>query len=548
MKQEAAFSLQNGAIYDPQNRLRFFKGLAISQSPSIEEAPIFFQKLSEKGFNLLLWQLTWDSIEPNEPEEYDEEFLAQLRLVLKCAEDYDISVIMQPVMNGWNKLIGGVGAPDWTLKTIGIDSEKLLKSIEKAQNFIKENKMPKTTENPIVKYVKDTMFTLFWAGKDFVPNLLIEGDNIQDYLQTKYIDAMKHTARRIKDCKAVIGFSCMNSAEKGFINSKIFFENEDNPTGIKIRTEYELPSFEAIKAANGFNAEYIKQRASFPIIKQSGNLILSFEDNIFAENKQCPWKDILWHTENNKNIVLNNTNYFCNTDTDFAQDYYKTFQQSFIAGFQKKRGHYIFLSEPSKDNEKTEWIVGEYDSEINSTIEKEGGVLPNFDSEASKIIETYYIPKSTKTITGQVDIKDFEKRFLTELDLAKKDGVPTFGINQNQLNASLKDFFNNNFDSFVFMEEGFDIPYPMALNGKLIKIKTTFAANIIFEMQWESVPVSVDENLNASEIFIPKEMFPNGWKVELFDGVGTVTCEPEKNRLYITTFTAQKCTVKVVSD
>ena len=550
MKQEAAFILQNGAIYDPQNRSRFFKGTTISQNISLEDAPSFFQSLSDKGINLLLWQITWDSIEPEEPEKYDEEYLAQLRLVLKYAEDYDISIIMQPVMKGWNKLAGGVGAPDWTLKTIGIDSEKLSKSIETAQNFIQENKLPKTTENPIIKYVKDTMFTLFWAGKDFAPDLLIEGDNIQDYLQTKYIDAMKHTARRIKDCKSVIGFSCMNGAEKGFVDLATLLGKEENPITIKIKADYGLSSFEAIKAANGYKAEFVKQGTNLPLLKQTGNLTLALEENIFMEGKQCPWKNSLWSLDENQNILLNKDKYFCSTnENSFAQKYYKTFQQDFVAGFQKKRGHYIFLSEPANGNEKVQWIVGEFDSDRNSMVEKEGGVLPDFDIEAAKIIAAYNIPKVAKTITGQIDIKDFEKKFDSEMNLAKKIGIPVLGIMSEQLNANLNDFYENHFESYVFKDTDFVSPYPIAINGKLQKIKIEHNTNPSFEMQWESVPVSAEADPeNATEIFIPKELFPDGWKVELFEGVGTVACEPEKNRLYITTLTAQKCTVKVVSD
>ena len=116
--------------------------------------------------------------------------------------------------------------------------------------------------------------------------------------------------------------------------------------------------------------------------------------------------------------MLNNEKYFCNTSTSFAENYYKTFQQDFVAAFQKKRGHYIFLSEPCKENDRAEWIVGDYDSARNSTVEKEGGVLPNFDIEASKIIVSYNVPKATKTITGQIDIKDFEKKFTADLDFA----------------------------------------------------------------------------------------------------------------------------------
>ena len=35
-----------------------------------------------------------------------------------------------------------------------------------------------------------TMFTLFFAGRDFAPKLLVEGQNIQDFLQGHFIAAM----------------------------------------------------------------------------------------------------------------------------------------------------------------------------------------------------------------------------------------------------------------------------------------------------------------------------------------------------------------------
>jgi hypothetical protein len=44
-----------------------------------------------------------------------------------------------------------------------------------------------------------TLFTLFFAGRDFAPNCIIDGSNIQDYLQSHYIEAFGQLADRIRD-------------------------------------------------------------------------------------------------------------------------------------------------------------------------------------------------------------------------------------------------------------------------------------------------------------------------------------------------------------
>ena len=40
------------------------------------------------------------------------------------------------------------------------------------------------------KLAVGTMFTLFFAGRDFAPNFEIDGSNIQDFLQGHYIGAI----------------------------------------------------------------------------------------------------------------------------------------------------------------------------------------------------------------------------------------------------------------------------------------------------------------------------------------------------------------------
>ena len=43
------------------------------------------------------------------------------------------------------------------------------------------------------------MWTLFWAGRDFTPDFVIEGQNVQDYMQSHYLGCLQEVGKRIKD-------------------------------------------------------------------------------------------------------------------------------------------------------------------------------------------------------------------------------------------------------------------------------------------------------------------------------------------------------------
>lgn len=64
------------------------------------------------------------------------------------------------------------------------------------------------------------IFTLFFAGKDFAPKAIINGQNIQDYLQDHLIAACKHLAMRIHEAgdlenDVVVGWESMNEPARG---------------------------------------------------------------------------------------------------------------------------------------------------------------------------------------------------------------------------------------------------------------------------------------------------------------------------------------------
>jgi hypothetical protein len=67
-----------------------------------------------------------------------------------------------------------------------------------------------------------TAFTLFWAGRDFAPKCLLDGVNIQEWLQRHYVDAFGALAERIAEAGdlndvCVMGWDSMNEPLQGYL-------------------------------------------------------------------------------------------------------------------------------------------------------------------------------------------------------------------------------------------------------------------------------------------------------------------------------------------
>jgi hypothetical protein len=164
---------------------------------ALVEANNHFSRLRAWGFTFVRLLITWEAVEHKGPGEYDEEYLDYLLALVRKGRTYGISFLIDPHQDVWSRWTGGDGAPAWTLDLVGFDISSLHASgaAFTHQGYLEENGAdailpPMTWPSNHHKLAAGTMFTLFFAGKDFAPNLKIGDINIQDFLQGHYIAAM----------------------------------------------------------------------------------------------------------------------------------------------------------------------------------------------------------------------------------------------------------------------------------------------------------------------------------------------------------------------
>ncbi|KAL4921795.1 glycoside hydrolase superfamily [Aspergillus aurantiobrunneus] len=192
---------------------------------SLGNAHTHFARLWKLGFNTIRYMFTWEAIEHEGPGKYDDEWISFTIEVLRIAKQYRFYVFMDPHQDVWSRLSGGSGAPAWTLYAAGLDP----RGFKKTQAALVQNtwndpaKFPKMIwATNYTRLACQTIFTLFWAGRDFAPKAIINGINIQDYLQGHYIAACKYLAQKIHDAgdlenDPVIGWESLNEPQRGLI-------------------------------------------------------------------------------------------------------------------------------------------------------------------------------------------------------------------------------------------------------------------------------------------------------------------------------------------
>lgn len=137
----------------------------------------------------------------------------------------------------WSRFTGGSGAPIWTLHACNLQPRNFSKTYSALlQPFYVDpratgNETPSPTQFPAMIWSTNydrlanlTMWTLFFAGREYAPQCVIDGMNIQDWLLSHYLGAVAALASAIAQAdggslleRVVIGWDSINEPAEGLI-------------------------------------------------------------------------------------------------------------------------------------------------------------------------------------------------------------------------------------------------------------------------------------------------------------------------------------------
>jgi hypothetical protein len=323
----------------------------------LEEAESHFRRLKNAGMTFLRLIVTWEAVEHEGPGIYDEAYLAYLRKILIIAEKEGISVFIAPHQDVWSRWTGGDGAPAWTMEKLGMnlehcDSCGAAVTRQRYALYHKSKKAPNGEDFPKMiwasnynRYAAATMFSLFFAGKTYAEDLQIEGENVQDWLQNRYIAAFKHVQRRLKNCSCVAGWGSMNEPHFGFLSH----QNLENPENFVIPTGPRPSPWQAIRAASGFPVEVPVYK-----IESLGKKVSYYETfnpqgiSLFKDGFSCPWKQAgVWREEGGAPKLLRADHFsrYQGRPVNFADDFLKPFIVKYIDTMKQADERSLFFIE-----------------------------------------------------------------------------------------------------------------------------------------------------------------------------------------------------------
>jgi hypothetical protein len=130
--------------------------------------------------------------------------------------------------DAWSRMSGGSGAPCWLFDKLGLDYRRFgAADAAHVMQYRYDYADPRRRQEdryPTMSWpinykmpVNGIMWTAFFAGRTFTPDWLVDGRNVQDFLQSHYFGAVRAVAERVRELPNVLGFDTLNEPGMGWI-------------------------------------------------------------------------------------------------------------------------------------------------------------------------------------------------------------------------------------------------------------------------------------------------------------------------------------------
>ena len=297
----------------------------------LEEADEHFGRLKHWGLDFLRFLVPWEAIEHAGPGRYDDAYLDYLEAILEKALVYDINLFIDPHQDVWSRFSGGDGAPAWTLEAVGFDLDSFHQTGAALLHQQQPDDFPHMMwSNNYYRFAAFTMFTLFFGGRAFAPQMMVDGLNIQDYLQEHYVNAFAQVAKRVKHLPNVLGFDTMNEPHYGLIGVPDLRSHDH-----LLLQRGVMPSpAQAIFLANGFAQDcpdFGTPLPTLPPLKVESVRIDPAGATVWRDECADVWRAHgVWDVDKDGVPRILRPGHFARAD--FTRDYLKPFIERFAAG------------------------------------------------------------------------------------------------------------------------------------------------------------------------------------------------------------------------
>ena len=614
-------AVPDGSSYRPESLGKPETVSFVGRPFPLGEADEHYSRIASWGFKFVRFIVTWEAVEHAGPGKYDRDYLSYLEEIVARAGEHGLGVWIDPHQDVWSRWTGGDGAPAWTLELAGMDLEKIVPAgaavvhalfegegalrdqvhrIERAQEKhiplsesiregIKDSLRdtgagepapPRTYPSMIwptnyTRFACSTMFALFFGGSVYAPAFTVDGRNIQEALQDRYLRMIKKIAKKLKRLPHVIGFGSMNEPHRGYIGwkdlnrpSEWLMKNGPTPTGI-----------EGMAAASGCK-QYVRfyRFTSLGPIASGYTYINKSEESLWLPGRDCPWRrEGVWDMAHDKPVLLK-PDYFASVPgspgrgtVSYSRDFLKPFLRRFHSLIEKiDRRFLVFIEaipsephpswDPEEDGDRA--VNGSHWYDAHTLITKRHAPRIAYDTVRQRpVFGKNRVQRSfIRQIRHHVDAAEYKMggiptvigEFGVPFDLKRNDAFETGDYSDHE--AAIDSYYRameanrvgsflwnycpdnvnrlgdrwNDEDLSVYSLDGgergtggFVRPYPLAVFGAPEKIsydrrRRTFELEI--PEPGPDAPSGRRQDTPPILLFVPRRVYPEGISVELSSG------------------------------